>query len=104
MRVGANCPIRGVSQVEGGMRSEITRHTWWGGGATAATQHMRDGWGWLQAVTVEWLFWDKRWFALDERAFVYSRSPLESAPRQAFPLLDILEVRTGRTHASHHPA
>jgi hypothetical protein len=32
MRVGANCPIRGVSQVEGGMRSEITRHTWWGGG------------------------------------------------------------------------
>mmetsp|Transcript_24152 Transcript_24152/g.29274 ORF Transcript_24152/g.29274 Transcript_24152/m.29274 type:complete len:307 (-) Transcript_24152:942-1862(-) len=37
--------------------------------------------------------WDKRWFALDDTALLYAKTPKEKCPKQAFPVGDILDVR-----------
>mmetsp|Transcript_28160 Transcript_28160/g.61669 ORF Transcript_28160/g.61669 Transcript_28160/m.61669 type:complete len:345 (-) Transcript_28160:1455-2489(-) len=34
--------------------------------------------------------WDKRWFALDEQAFIYANSHKDTSPRQAFRIDEIL--------------
>jgi len=47
--------------------------------------------------------WDKRWFALDDRAFIYANSHKEKVPRQAFRVdeilgLELLENLPGKSH------